>query len=114
MRGFSSLEAEERSRDKQSFQGPARSTLTQYASLATSAAPTRFPSQFVVSASPITSSTSYQTGLLNRSASRAGQGGFQGAQAHYNPAFFPQQPQGQSAVGGDSWNPHGAKRTRQE
>ena len=36
-----------------------------------------------------------------------------GNQAHFNPAFF---PQGQAAVGaGDaSWNPHGAKRTRQE
>ncbi|KAL8693295.1 MAG: hypothetical protein Q9218_001855 [Villophora microphyllina] len=42
-----------------------------------------------------------------------GQGGFQGGQAHYNPAFFAQQ--GQQAGSGDaSWNPHGAKRTRQE
>lgn len=40
-----------------------------------------------------------------------GQGGFQGSQPHYNPAFFNQQ----GNVSGDaSWNPHGAKRTRQE
>ncbi|KAL8763861.1 MAG: hypothetical protein Q9184_000457 [Pyrenodesmia sp. 2 TL-2023] len=40
-----------------------------------------------------------------------GQGGFQGNQAHYNPAFFNQQLSGSSEA---SWNPHGAKRTRQE
>ncbi|KAL8708256.1 MAG: hypothetical protein Q9220_006833 [cf. Caloplaca sp. 1 TL-2023] len=43
-----------------------------------------------------------------------GQTGFQGNQAHYNPAFFSQPGQ---QVGGStdaSWNPHGAKRTRQE
>ena len=50
-----------------------------------------------------------QNGMLKRKLSTSGQGGFQGSQAQYNPAFF---PQGQ---GGDaSWNPHGAKRTRQE
>lgn len=39
-----------------------------------------------------------------------------GNQAHFNPAFFPQQQQGQQGVGSPdaSWNPHGAKRTRQE
>ncbi|KAA6408296.1 MAG: hypothetical protein FRX48_08038 [Lasallia pustulata] len=47
-----------------------------------------------------------------------GQGGFQGGpQAHYNPAFFPQQ-QNQQVVGGvagdSAWNPHGAKRPRPE
>jgi len=43
-----------------------------------------------------------------------GSPGFQGVQQHYNSAFFPQQA-GQSAIMGDSsWNPHGAKRTRQE
>ncbi|KAL9587227.1 MAG: hypothetical protein Q9212_000386 [Teloschistes hypoglaucus] len=42
-----------------------------------------------------------------------GQVGFQSSQAHYNPAFFGQQ--GPQASSGDaSWNPHGAKRTRQE
>ncbi|KAK4693468.1 hypothetical protein P7C71_g3935, partial [Lecanoromycetidae sp. Uapishka_2] len=36
-------------------------------------------------------------------------------QPHFNPAFFPQQQQGQQSPTGDSnWNPHGAKRTRQE
>ncbi|KAL8972122.1 MAG: hypothetical protein Q9183_000716 [Haloplaca sp. 2 TL-2023] len=43
-----------------------------------------------------------------------GQGGFQGNQAHYNPAFFAQQAQQPSPTGDASWNPHGAKRTRQE
>ena len=39
-----------------------------------------------------------------------------GTQAHYNPAFFSQQQQGQpSSNSGDAnYNPHGAKRTRQE
>ena len=39
-----------------------------------------------------------------------------GNQAHFNPAFFPQQQQAQQGVGSPdaSWNPHGAKRTRQE
>ncbi len=38
------------------------------------------------------------------------------SQAHYNPAFFAQQQQGlaSSNSGDASWNPHGAKRTRQE
>lgn len=42
--------------------------------------------------------------------------GGMGMQAHYNPAFFAQQQQGQQSGGsGDAnWNPHGAKRTRQE
>ncbi|KAL8781503.1 MAG: hypothetical protein Q9213_005976 [Squamulea squamosa] len=43
-----------------------------------------------------------------------GQVGFQGNQAHYNPAFFPQQGQQVGASPDASWNPHGAKRTRQE
>ncbi|KAL8675276.1 MAG: hypothetical protein Q9168_000397 [Polycauliona sp. 1 TL-2023] len=43
-----------------------------------------------------------------------GQGGFQGNQAHYNPAFFPQQAPQAVASPDVSWNPHGAKRTRQE
>ena len=58
-----------------------------------------------------------QSSALTRIATISGQGGFQGNQAHYNPAFFsPQQP-GQSGVvtgvADASWNPHGAKRTRQ-
>lgn len=49
-------------------------------------------------------------------------GGFQAGNSQFNPAFF---TQGQTGVGGAgggaggaggdlSWNPHGAKRTRQE
>ena len=52
--------------------------------------------------------------LLKRQASQAGQAGFQGPQAHYNPAFFPQQGGQNGGAGDSSWNPHGAKRTRQE
>ncbi|KAF6237029.1 hypothetical protein HO173_004908 [Letharia columbiana] len=42
--------------------------------------------------------------------------GGMGMQAHYNPAFFTQQQQGQQggSSGDANWNPHGAKRTRQE
>ncbi|MCJ1404200.1 hypothetical protein MMC11_007425 [Xylographa trunciseda] len=51
---------------------------------------------------------------LKRKSYDIGTPGFQGAQQHYNSAFFPQQV-GQGTVMGDSsWNPHGAKRTRQE
>ncbi|KAL2000463.1 hypothetical protein VTN02DRAFT_3051 [Thermoascus thermophilus] len=39
-----------------------------------------------------------------------GQGGFQNPNAHFNTGFFPQN----QGVGDGSWNPHGAKRTRQE
>lgn len=39
----------------------------------------------------------------------AGIAGFQGNNAHFNPAFFNNQ-----AAGGDWSNPHGAKRHRQE
>ena len=37
-------------------------------------------------------------------------GGFQGGNTHFNPAFFPQNTAGADG----SWNPHGAKRTRQD
>lgn len=58
---------------------------------------------------PNNPSPSEQSGMLKRSPSYTGSGGFQGSQAQYNPAFF------QQGQGGDaSWNPHGAKRTRQE
>ena len=66
--------------------------------------PARFPSQ----SSPPTAMPPFQPQeSLNRSSYMTGN------QAHFNPAFF---PQGQQNVGaGDaSWNPHGAKRTRQE
>ncbi len=50
-----------------------------------------------------------QSSTLKRTSSFPGQGGFHATQVPYNPAFF------QQGQGGDaSWNPHGAKRTRQE
>ena len=69
------------------------------------------------SSSATVPSSVQQSSALTRIATISGQGGFQGNQAHYNPAFFsPQQP-GQSGVvtgvADASWNPHGAKRTRQ-
>jgi len=61
------------------------------------------------SRSPSMKPLSEQSSTLKRTYSSSGQGGFQGNQAPYNPAFF------QQGQGGDaSWNPHGAKRTRQE
>lgn len=95
---------------------PTWETLTQYSAPASSTAPTYFPSQLVTATPSMNAPPLNENSMLNRGASHAGQAGFQGAQAHYNPAFFPQQPQGQQGVGGadSSWNPHGAKRTRQE
>ena len=77
---------------------------------------TQFPSSAKVVSTAFNPSPSVHSATLNRNESQPGQGGFQGAQAHYNPAFFPQQQGSQQGVGaGDSsWNPHGAKRTRQE
>lgn len=100
-----------------SSQGPNWATLTQYSPLAASITPLRSSSQFLASAPPVTPPyTLEQSCLLKHSALRTGQTGFPGAQPHYNPAFFPQQQQGQQGVSGvaDGWNPHGAKRTRQE
>ena len=74
----------------------------------------RYPSTTPVSftAEP---NTQGENVTLKRQASQSGSAGFQGPQAHYNPAFFQQQPIGQTGGAGDSaWNPHGAKRTRQE
>jgi hypothetical protein len=90
--------------------------LTQYSAPANSTAPTRFRSQLVATTNPLNPPSINQSEMLNRNALHAGQAGFQGAQAHYNPAFFPQQQQDQQSVGGadSAWNPHGAKRTRQE
>ena len=53
---------------------------------------------------------STSSAALNRTSSWIGN------QTHFNPAFFPQQNQGQqgSASPDANWNPHGAKRTRQE
>ena len=52
-------------------------------------------------------------GLLKQETSQIGPTGFQAAQPHYNPAFFQQQG-GQGGMGDSSWNPHSAKRPRQE
>lgn len=96
--------------------GPTWETLTQYSAPSSSTAPAFFPSQLVTATDPVKPPPLKESKMLNRSASHAGQAGFQGAQAHYNPAFFPQQQQGPQGIGGadSSWNPHGAKRTRQE
>lgn len=93
-------------------------SLTQYSAPTSNPAPTFFPSQLVASTDSISMNPSplEQSEMLNPRASHVGQAGFQVTQAHYNPAFFSQPPQGQQGVGGadSSWNPHGAKRTRQE
>lgn len=58
---------------------------------------------------PATAAPSQPSTALNRISSSTG------TQPHFNPAFFPQQQPGQQSPTGDSnWNPHGAKRTRQE
>lgn len=78
--------------------------------------PAHFSSQPVASMTGNNPAFAEQSGSLNRTTSHAGPTGFPGAQPHYNPAFFPPSQIGQQNVaGGDSaWNPHGAKRTRQE
>lgn len=70
--------------------------------------PTRLSSQ--VKAPRTASAPSQQSIAL------VGESSLTGTQAHYNPAFFAQQQQTQqSGSSGDAnWNPHGAKRTRQE
>jgi len=62
---------------------------------------------------PYTPVSPFENGTLKRSASQAGQGGFPGPTPHFNPAFF-QQGQQVANAGDGNWNPHGAKRTRQE
>lgn len=81
---------------------------TQYPPSPASSSPTRLSSQ---AEAPGTASV-----LSQQSTARAGESSLTGTQAHYNPAFFAQQQQGQqSGSSGDAnWNPHGAKRTRQE
>lgn len=95
---------------------PKWASLTQYSPLVPSPSPACFPSQPIASTAAVNHPSPEKSGVLNLPKSYAGQTGFQGTQAHYNPAFFPQSQQGQQNVGaGDStWNPHGAKRTRQE
>ena len=85
-------------------------SLTQYPSTAVFATPSHFPSTVIASNSVFISPPPDQGNTLKRTLSQPGQAGFQ---AHYNPAFFPQSQQA-GGVGDTSWNPHGAKRTRQE
>ncbi|KAG7008851.1 RNA-dependent RNA polymerase 1 [Physcia stellaris] len=81
--------------------------------------PTSNPPSYSLSYLPGGSSTAavpldvQQNSILTPVTSISGQAGFPGNQAHYNPAFFPQQQPGMGAADA-SWNPHGAKRTRQE
>ncbi len=95
---------------------PTWNTLTSYSAPASSTAPKCFSFQPGAATAAVKFRPLEQSEMLNHSASHAGQAGFQGAQAHYNPAFFPQQQPGHPSVGGaeSAWNPHGAKRTRQE
>lgn len=63
----------------------------------------------MLSSLPATAAPSESSTALKRKSSSTG------TQPHFNPAFFPQQQPGQQSPSGDSvWNPHGAKRTRQE
>lgn len=95
---------------------PDWASLTQYSPLVPSTSSSRFPSQPIVSTAVINHVSPKHNRILNPSTLYAGHTGFHGTQAHYNPAFFPPSQQSQQNVGaGDStWNPHGAKRTRQE
>lgn len=88
--------------------GSAWANYTQYSSSPASNPPASFPSH---AAAPGTAITPAQpSSALKRKSSLTGN------QTHYNPAFFAQQQQGQhnGATGDVNWNPHGAKRTRQE
>lgn len=62
---------------------------------------------------PYTPISPLENATLKRSASLSGQPGFPGPTPHFNPAFF-QQGQQVGNAGDGNWNPHGAKRTRQE
>ena len=81
---------------------------TQYSPLSASSSPARNSSP--VKTPGIASTPSQHSTTL------AGESLLTETQAHYNPAFFAQQQQGQpSSNSGDAnYNPHGAKRTRQE
>ena len=81
---------------------------TQHLPLPAGSPPTRLSSQ--VGAPGSASAPSQKSTALVEESSLTG------TQAHYNPAFFAQQQQGQqsSSSGDANWNPHGAKRTRQE
>lgn len=81
--------------------GTAWASYTQYSSPSTNS-PAAFASQ---ATAPGSSFPPLQSTTLKLESSMTGN------QAHFNPAFF---PQGQQVGGDSSWNPHGAKRTRQE
>ena len=96
--------------------GPHWAAPSQSVPLAPSLPPAHFPFQLVAPTTAVNPAFAEQNGSLNATTSHAGPPGFPGTQPHYNPAFFPQSQQGQQNVGGgdSTWNPHGAKRTRQE
>lgn len=77
---------------------------TQYSSPPSSSSPAHFP---LHSPSPCIIASPQSTAGLNHEPL------ITGTQAHFNPAFFAQGQQS-SGTGDASWNPHGAKRTRQE
>lgn len=78
---------------------------TAWASYTQYSLPSTNPSPSFASQATYPGTFSSQSTTLKRESSMIGN------QAHFNPAFF---PQGQQAGGDGSWNPHGAKRTRQE
>lgn len=88
---------------------PPRQTLSRHTpSCQTQSPPTTSP---YYSSSPNQAQDRYAPEKLKHDRS-SGQAGFGGA-PHFNPAFF--QGGGGGGAGGEgSWNPHGAKRTRQE
>ena len=88
--------------------GCAWAQYTQYSPSSASSFPARLSSQVENPSTP-SAPSQYST-------TQAGEPLLTAAQAHYNPAFFTQQQQGQpsSSSGDANWNPHGAKRTRQE
>lgn len=81
---------------------------TRYSPSSASISPQRFVSH--------TEASSTASAPSQKSIVVAGKTSLTGTQAHYNPAFFAQQQQGQLSGGSSdaNWNPHGAKRTRQE
>lgn len=89
-------------------------TYNQYPSPASNPPLARFHSP---GAAPVTNfPRAHSDAKLKRKSSSTGPSGFQGYQTHYNPAMFNQkQQEPQTGAAADaSWNPHGAKRTRQE
>ncbi len=94
--------------------GAHRPSLNQHSPITASTSLSRFPSQATASTSATSPQPPEQNNTLKRTLPQSGQAAFQTNQAHYNPAFFSQQQQPAAGAGDASWNPHGAKRTRQE